>query len=660
MVFSKSPYDWNCVDVLGNDGIYRFGRVVDVADNEKGLIVDLCCADRRRETIPFSKVFHASYGREIGGFGAYFESFNPYYNDEIAATSKDGIIEIDGPGPEVEVLVREHLSGPWIWLPGKLYISLTEADININNLAQVEWYSSDGKTNTDIFPCTSVRRSQKEWIKRLTRKKAGKPQCVAKDDFVKHRLRLELATAFLVDSVSKKEFLRLLSEFVRSDDNGDKWPWTTDFNMHVIFVDVKDGHLHYMRPNPKCGTSQNRTCLSSDSECTSKPEVETKIIEAVDEVLRFAKRDAKEKARAMLIHTIRVLHPRTHCRKTAKIQTLPPELLGKILSYPDTITQTRLQLVCSVWMTILSENSKVNDTIWIAESPFWDRDAITPDYVVVSTIVKYLSPAIKRIVLTYGSPRWVEGAESPRWFDGQLLAAAGSMNYVFVTGIPVDLQELLLHRWKFTFQTGLHQGPQDDCEAHYEAPDELASEGYDPYTLPHFFVQCSDLDEKYLHCKELGLVNCLVTLFHSTLDEEHVLGKTDQCKVEIVINVVRGRIDLAAGNFECALWELLEASLPAADNRQKKMVTQWIKWLTNNQDSERRKALLQMTLKILCEVQTKDPRKTLQYRGKMWCQDGLTGIKLNKLSRITMHFLIKLAGQFPEGDDVEAPTDHDE
>ncbi|XP_055331084.1 uncharacterized protein LOC129583337 [Paramacrobiotus metropolitanus] len=157
----------------------------------------------------------------------------------------------------------------------------------------------------------------------------------------------------------------------------------------------------------------------------------------------------------------------------------------------------------------------------------------------------------------------------------------------------------------------------------------------------YFFLQCAALEHKYLHCQELGLVDCRVTLFHLTLDEDTVLSNNPErshltfdedkevsnaelghCKVEIVINMVCGRINLAGGHFDCALWELMDSSLPAPDRRQKKLVTRWIKWLTENQDSERKKAVLQMTLKILCEVHTCDPRKTLQYRGKMWCKEG--------------------------------------
>ncbi|XP_055330984.1 uncharacterized protein LOC129583266 [Paramacrobiotus metropolitanus] len=681
MVFSKSPYEWNCVDVLGNDGKYRFGRVVDVADNEKGLIVDICCADQRREMIPFSKVFHASYGRKMCSLTAYYYNHN-VSDDEDTAQNPD--TETDDLGPEVEVLVREHLSGPWIWWPGRLLTSFSRArNININKLAQVEWHSADGKKNVDIFPCICVRKSLKGWKKNLSRFKtqpSGAPQCVTKNSFNKHRVRLEETTAFLTDSVSKKEFLRLLTEFVHSDDDDDKWPWTTDFKMDVVFVDIVDGHLHYMtRPKAKPEPSRMRSRLLALPEGSSRPEKEPKIIEIVDEVLRFMKRDAKEKARALHMNTVRVLNREIHPRKVARIQTLPPEIIGEILSYPDTITKTRLQRVCRVWTTLLSKNAKLNDTIWIADSPFWERDWIKPDYVIVSTIVKNLSPAIKRIMLTYGSPRWVEGTEYVRWFDGELLTAAGSIHYVSVTGVPVNLKELLLHRWNLTFQTGLHQDPQLDCEAHGEPPDDLESERYVPYNLPYFFLQCAALEHKYLHCQELSLVNCRVTLFHLTLDEDKVLSNNPErshltfdedkevsnaelghCKVEIVINVVRGSINLAGGHFDCALWELLDSSLPVPDRRQKKLVTRWIRWLTENQDSERKQALLQMTLKILCEVQTCDPRKTLQYRGKMWCKDGLKGIKLNKLSRITMHFLIKLTAQFPETDDQEVATDPDE
>ncbi|XP_055352586.1 uncharacterized protein LOC129598630 [Paramacrobiotus metropolitanus] len=90
------------VSVLGDDGYLRCGRVVDVDVASGGLYVDLDYRDRRREFVPFGRVFRPIL---------------PLPVDQGA--EQQHAVAVAGTTP-VYVRVREPGFGPWIWLPAAM------------------------------------------------------------------------------------------------------------------------------------------------------------------------------------------------------------------------------------------------------------------------------------------------------------------------------------------------------------------------------------------------------------------------------------------------------------------------------------------------------------------------------------------------------------
>ncbi|XP_055353090.1 uncharacterized protein LOC129599000 isoform X2 [Paramacrobiotus metropolitanus] len=93
----------NSVDVWDDSGRLLFGRVVDVAEN--GLYVDLLCAGRRRELVPYGRLFHM---RSCG-------------------LLKDGVAAGDQRFP-VEALLRPHPLSPWTWVSAQLELLCPEPE----------------------------------------------------------------------------------------------------------------------------------------------------------------------------------------------------------------------------------------------------------------------------------------------------------------------------------------------------------------------------------------------------------------------------------------------------------------------------------------------------------------------------------------------------
>ncbi|XP_055355321.1 uncharacterized protein LOC129600767 [Paramacrobiotus metropolitanus] len=106
----------NSVDILGDDGMMRRGRVVDLAYH--GLFIDLLCPDRHREFVPFDRLF-------------------PPYKK-----------------------VNESPMGPWIWLPGEAVIfgsGVPPDEQTIGPVVHVR-RTTNGTSRTEVVPSNRIRR----------------------------------------------------------------------------------------------------------------------------------------------------------------------------------------------------------------------------------------------------------------------------------------------------------------------------------------------------------------------------------------------------------------------------------------------------------------------------------------------------------------------
>ncbi|XP_055355326.1 uncharacterized protein LOC129600770 [Paramacrobiotus metropolitanus] len=118
---SKRLHYGNSVDVVGDDGMMRRGRVVDLAYD--GLFVDFLCPTRHREFVPF---------------GRLFPPYKPY---------KKG---------------NESPMGPWIWFPGEAVVfgsGVPRDEQSIGPVVHVR-RSPSGTPCTEIVPWNRIRRQE--------------------------------------------------------------------------------------------------------------------------------------------------------------------------------------------------------------------------------------------------------------------------------------------------------------------------------------------------------------------------------------------------------------------------------------------------------------------------------------------------------------------
>ncbi|XP_055356545.1 uncharacterized protein LOC129601705 [Paramacrobiotus metropolitanus] len=110
---------------------------------------------------------------------------------------------------------------------------------------------------------------------------------------------------------------------------------------------------------------------------------------------------------------------------------------------------------------------------------------------------------------------------------------------------------------------------------------------------------------------------------------------SERLDAEVKIDVHAARLPLD-GDFACALLDALDAALPIPSAQELQNLQQRLK--ARGKEEEDLKAVV---CKMLCAVQSCDPRPSAHYRGKNWRLNGLGNLQLEKLSRVTLHFLVE-------------------
>ncbi|XP_055357425.1 uncharacterized protein LOC129602434 [Paramacrobiotus metropolitanus] len=128
-------YQSNSVDVLGDDGLLRYGRVVDIADD--GLFIDFLCPTRTREHTPFSSVYLPT-------------SLEPLHMREIDRPRTVPTAPIP-----VEVLIRETPFDSWMWVPAKMESLVSYEAPALYGMALVRWWNK--MQFEDIVPLERIR-----------------------------------------------------------------------------------------------------------------------------------------------------------------------------------------------------------------------------------------------------------------------------------------------------------------------------------------------------------------------------------------------------------------------------------------------------------------------------------------------------------------------
>ncbi|XP_055327602.1 uncharacterized protein LOC129580884 [Paramacrobiotus metropolitanus] len=295
----------NQINVVGDEDVLLYGRVVDVAEN--GLYIDLLCPLLRRELIPFHCVFRSERCLPA----EFYWACNP--PQEMSLT--------------VEVLRREYPGGAWRWWPAEM-LNPTSASFPredaTHSVAIVRGREDSGATWTELFPLHRLRWPvPSSWWAGRREKQPGErcvtlPQDIAAGRFFKRCLPLPADCA-----VVKAAQLRALMK---------EMDWQRVRYGEVVWVEVVEGQLKYI--------------MELDGGDTLEHFADTV------QVILKPFHDA-------LIRRL----PGMFCAMTAAVgeagadewRAVTSNVWLEVFAHLDTTTQTKLRVVCSAWNALLDE-----------------------------------------------------------------------------------------------------------------------------------------------------------------------------------------------------------------------------------------------------------------------------------------------------------------
>ncbi|XP_055356554.1 uncharacterized protein LOC129601709 [Paramacrobiotus metropolitanus] len=545
---------WNSVDVLGEDGLFRYGRVVDVADH--GPFIDFFCPGRRREFIPFEGVFLNDDGR--------------YMDKKDRARTN--------PPPELpaEVLVRDCASGAWTWFPAQLV--MREVDIAHSIYAVAVIQHGNPEKCAVLVPMSRIRwKKEGSALQTLVDAEVGNlPKYVAKGTFVKRALQLpESCPIHLLTAALKQQ---------KSGMNYQHW-----YAAQAGCVDIADGCVVYIQR--RCAVEMQPDSVHLTKELENLSKFHSALIDTVSQISE----------------------PLVQISAVKEVAFLPTELWTEVFSHLDTIAQTKLRPVCATWNSLLDSALLKADTLL-------DSAALTSSklcglgraYFMIAALFKHLSPSTRHIII----------ADRKQWLPHRdIMKVLKILNFITLRSAGVRLKAIFLVGLKMYLRSSPYEHQQGTQCQHHQHLSANASNPCPLSSLPHGNFPCDDI----------YLIRCRITVEY-----------TSRLKLETKFTKSRQRI---TGRLDYALWNAMEAGLSAPSGTELRRLSNWLKFLYIRLDPAFNGN--SMIRKILCVTQTADPRPPLHYRGKKWCVNGLKGLKVEKLSRMALHFLIQLMNNWP-------------
>ncbi|XP_055340249.1 uncharacterized protein LOC129589497 [Paramacrobiotus metropolitanus] len=444
----------NSVDVLGDDGMMRYGRVVDVSDD--GLFIDMLCPNRRREPVPYHSVFRPNKMSKC--------DLKRERNSSLTVLS-------------VEILLPQTPSGPWIWLPGESDSFLLENAAHQHTGAVVHWRSmGNGKSCTDFLPIERIRLPVEEALKQrrmMRNKRCADDEDAAQSDhirsgtFVKRTEQLDdefrSVSAKDVAALIKRLDLLQLSfscDYENSDDRDNPF-------YHVDVVDLVDGQLGYL----------------SEVGAAERSQWGRKLLRA----MMVSNAHGKLSELAAIV---------------AEEMALPVELWLDVFSYLDTVTQTQLRAVCAAWNALM-ESPALRCRIIVGDESW---DCIKREYRV------FLSLAAVYKCLRRETQHIVVDIRRRRLDSGNIVALCDMIRFVADQQTEIRLKSVLFSKLVhfLVFTHGVHDVVLAD-DACYKL---TYSSSVCSRTLPlqHFIAICASL-----LCNTLVMANWQVCLVYKYL-----------------------------------------------------------------------------------------------------------------------------------------------
>ncbi|XP_055348864.1 uncharacterized protein LOC129595780 [Paramacrobiotus metropolitanus] len=583
----------NSVDVVGADGLVRYGRVIDLADN--GFFVDFLCPTGRRRFFPFdSNVFLTTrsshpYGMDIASVYAHPQLLIP-----------------------VEVLMRESGSSRWKWFPAEMINLARGRNHESYDAVVVNW--GNNLSGADIVPATRIRpRVPTTWWGRVENQQQQREfrseygvsmqssshrvtlshrvgSRVDKHSFVMHRIKL----AKKYWSISLNNLRKTLANEFRCCNYANE--------REIALVDIRDGFLWYLEGRFKC----------------------YELEEAEEE---FARQSAgmEEFPHMVAMYLAYVLamskSPSTEFDSSDDISVLPVDVWLEVFSHLDTLTQNSLRGVCPDWASIMQ--SPLLTTNIVTGSRKLDAQELR-DYNLTAPIFKCLRPSTRRLIQ----------ANPPAPFSdcGQMssfLKMTDIVRYVQEATPRVHLSEVYL----------VHHA----CVVNFKCSDRMAQCTMQLAEAVLAAVRLGDREDSSLD-EFIAACRCLPC----------DAVRLSRCRFILSLNLAPGVFKLAVqisaarlpvnDDLAGAVWGALEAGLPMPSEDQLRGLRTSLARITDVPDEDRKFRYYQrMACRLLHATQTADPRSSLHYLGKQWCVDGLQGLQVEKLSRIALHFLMQLA-----------------
>ncbi|XP_055356673.1 uncharacterized protein LOC129601798 [Paramacrobiotus metropolitanus] len=375
---------WNSVDVLGEDGLFRYGRVVDVADH--GLYIDFFCPGRRREFTPFQGVF-------LNDDGRYMDK-----NDRARTN----------PPPELlaEVLVRDSTSSAWTWFPAQ--IVMREVDIGRAKHAVAVIHHGKPEKCEDVVPLSRIRWKKESSTQQshIDAEIGNLPKCVAKGTFVKRALQLpESCPIHLVTAVLKEQ---------KSGTNYQRW-----YAAQAECVDMVDGCVVYIQRRCGAGVESDDIYLTKELENLNKLH------------------------RALIDTVSQISEPLAPILAVDEVAVLPTELWTEVFSYLDTVTQSKLRTVGAKWNALLdSDFLKANIVVDGAALSFSDLCELGQTYFMIAALFKRLSPSTHHIIIA-NRGEWLTNIDIFKVLDIlnfiALRNAGIRLKAIFLVGLKISL-----------------------------------------------------------------------------------------------------------------------------------------------------------------------------------------------------------------------------
>ncbi|XP_055329614.1 uncharacterized protein LOC129582194 isoform X2 [Paramacrobiotus metropolitanus] len=446
-------FTWNSVDVLGDDGLLRYGRVVDVA--EDGLIIDFLCFNRRREFTPFHKIFHVNDDR-------WSASMSPWESENA------------------DILMRDNASGAWTWFPAKIlgtFQDMIRADYCVAIV-----YGGTLQEYATVVPKLRIRvKTDPNWRSPI-------------QDNYKHYIHAKhLPVPKFVQTFVKRIIplpegcpAKLVAASLKQGKKGMPYDYA---RYHAHAVDIVDGCVVYLQCRP------NSAKDIDDTYCIRHGKRVTVWQERLESLHQFIIQSALRMSEPLA----EILPAATEILPAAEVAVLSIELWTEVFSHLDVITQVKQCRVCPLW-NLIWDSASLKAKVILDSAAFTKEDQcseLKPLYFMTSALFKRISPFTQYITIADYGER-MDGMDVVKILD--------ILNFILQRNANIRPKGIFLYRLECYLLSFKYDGSYK-FECSLRSPFSGNMVGSTRETFTHSVVACPDL-----LCHNIHLIKCTIAL----------------------------------------------------------------------------------------------------------------------------------------------------